>query len=65
MAYLALKAPQRSRKRIHCPRKADIMSLKTYYSRILARGKPGFPTLEEARRDFKAMLAGLTPIHYG
>jgi len=41
------------------------MSLKSYYSRILARGKPGFPTIEEARRDFKAMLAGLTPIHYG
>jgi hypothetical protein len=41
------------------------MSLKTYYSRILARDKPGFPTLEEARQDFKAMLAGLTAIHYG
>jgi hypothetical protein len=41
------------------------MSLNTYYSRILARGKPGFPTLEEARHDFNAMLAGLTPIHYG
>ena len=65
MAYLALKAPQRSRKRIHGARKAKLMSLKTYYSRILARDKPGFPTLEEARQDFKAMLAGLTPIHYG
>jgi hypothetical protein len=41
------------------------MSLKSYYSGILARGKAGFPTLEEARRDFEAMLAGLTPIHYG
>jgi hypothetical protein len=40
------------------------MSLKTYYSRILAQGKAGFPTLEEARHDFKAMLAGITPIHY-
>ena len=29
------------------------MSLKTYYSRILARGKPGFPTLEEARQRFQ------------
>ena len=53
------------RKRAHCPRKAEFMSLKTYYTSILARGKPGFPTLEEARHDFKAMLAGLTPIHYG
>jgi hypothetical protein len=41
------------------------MSLKTYYSRILAREKPGFPTLEEARQDFKAMLASLRAIHYG
>ena len=41
------------------------MSLKTYYSSILAHAKPGFPTLEEARHDFKAMLAGLAPIHYG
>jgi hypothetical protein len=40
------------------------MSLKTYYSGILARGKPGFPTLEEARQDFRAVLAGLTPIQY-
>jgi hypothetical protein len=41
------------------------MSLKTYYSSILAHAKPGFPTLEEARHDFKAMLAGLASIHYG
>jgi hypothetical protein len=41
------------------------MSLKTYYSGILARGKPGFPTLEEARRDLEAMLASLRPMHYG
>jgi hypothetical protein len=41
------------------------MSFNTYYTRLLARGKSGFPTLEEARHDFKAMLAGLSPIHYG
>jgi hypothetical protein len=41
------------------------MSLKTYYLGILARGKSGFPTLEEARHDFQAMLAGLAPMHYG
>ena len=46
------------------PGKVKLMSLKTYYSSILARGKPCFPTLEEARHDFKAMLAGLAPIHY-
>jgi hypothetical protein len=41
------------------------MSLKTYYSGILARGKPGFPTLEEARHDFEAMVASLRPMQYG
>jgi hypothetical protein len=41
------------------------MSLKTYYLGILARGKPGFPTLEEARRDFESVLAGFGRIHYG
>jgi hypothetical protein len=40
------------------------MSLKSYYSGILARGKGGFPTLEEARRDFEAVVAGLSRVHY-
>ncbi len=41
------------------------MSLITYYTGILARGKPGSPTVEEARRDFLAVLdARLTPIYY-
>ena len=41
------------------------VSLITYYAGILARGKPGSPTREEARRDFLAVLdARLIPIYY-
>jgi hypothetical protein len=50
---------------MYAPRKAKLVSFKTYYSRILARGKSGFPTREEARHDFQAMLAGRMPIRYG
>lgn len=32
------------------------MSLQTFYSGIVARDKPGSPTVEEARRDFLALL---------
>jgi hypothetical protein len=35
------------------------MSLKTYYSAILAQRKSGVPTVEEARRDFREILARL------
>jgi len=37
------------------------MSLITYYSGILARDKPGSPTVEEARRDFQALLGARLP----
>jgi len=41
------------------------MSLMTYYKSILARRKPGAPTVEEARRDFQALLdARLTSLPY-
>lgn len=41
------------------------MSLITYYTGILARRKPGAPTVEEARRDFQALLdARLTTMPY-
>jgi hypothetical protein len=40
------------------------MSFATYYSRILAQRKKGFPSAEEAKRDFQAALAGLTPVRY-
>jgi hypothetical protein len=40
------------------------MSFTTYYSRILAQRKKGFPSAEEARRDFRAALASLTPVRY-
>ena len=32
------------------------MSLKTYYSAVMARGKSGTPTVDEARKDVKAAL---------
>jgi hypothetical protein len=44
--------------------KVNPMSFAAYYSRILAQRKQGFPSAEEARRDFLAALAGLTPIRY-
>jgi hypothetical protein len=44
--------------------KVNPMSFAAYYSRILAQRKPGFPSAEEARRDFLAALAGLTPVRY-
>ena len=37
------------------------MSFSTYYTGILARGRPGAPTVEEARRDYLALLPRLTP----
>lgn len=37
------------------------MSFSTYYRGILARGKPGAPSVEEARRDYLTLLARLTP----
>lgn len=38
------------------------MSLKTYYSAIVAQRKVGPPTVEEARRDFRDILARLVLI---
>ena len=41
------------------------MSLITYYSGILVRLNPGSPTVEEARRDFRALLGSrLTSVPY-
>jgi len=50
---------------VYAPRKAKLVSFKSYYLRILAGGKPGFPTREEAQQDFRAMLADSMPIRYG
>jgi hypothetical protein len=35
------------------------MSLITYYSHIVAERKAGSPTVDEARRDFREILARL------
>jgi hypothetical protein len=50
---------------VYARRKAKLVSFKSYYLRILAGGKPGFPTREEAQQDFRAMLADSMPIRYG
>jgi hypothetical protein len=36
------------------------MSIQTYFSGIVRQGRPGSPTLDEARRDFQDMLARAT-----
>jgi hypothetical protein len=50
---------------VYVPRKAKLVSFKSYHLRILAGSKPGFPTREEAQQDFRAMLADSMPIRYG
>lgn len=41
------------------------MSFTIFYSAILARSRPGSPTVEEARRDFRVLLqARLTRLAY-
>jgi hypothetical protein len=50
---------------MYVPRKANLVSFKSYYLRILAGGKSGFPTREEAQQDFRAMLADSMPVRHG
>jgi hypothetical protein len=38
------------------------MSFSTYYTGILARRKPGAPTVDEARRDYLTVFPRLGPL---
>ena len=40
--------------------KVSPMSFLTYWSAIVREGKPGSPTLEEARRDYRDALSRVT-----
>ena len=40
------------------------MSFLTYWSGLIREGRPGSPTLDEARRDYRDMLDRVTLVNY-